>query len=191
MSVGVLRAFISRHKEEHEAQLSKRTKKSPKVSQNHASKSETPVKVNGSTNGEFEHSEKIPEVELNNEQDKPQEAKARVEFKPPTVLEEDDAWTLSAIPVAVPTSHAIRPYNSPHQFPIPTADELSSIWISPTDKNIVNYALGVLYYMCNATTKEDILKTKVVDTIKRYASAVDVSFSNLAESFLDKHVIEV
>ncbi|KAI3679410.1 hypothetical protein L2E82_51319 [Cichorium intybus] len=52
----------------------------------------------------------------------------------------------------------------------------------------VNYALGALYYMCNASTKEDILKTKVVDTIKRYASAVDVSFSNLAESFLDKHV---
>ncbi|KAI3698875.1 hypothetical protein L2E82_42761 [Cichorium intybus] len=87
MSVAVLRAFISRHKEEHEAQLSKRTKKSPKVSQNHASESETSVKVNGSTNGEFEHSEKIPEVELNNEQDKPQEAKARVESKPPTVLE--------------------------------------------------------------------------------------------------------
>ncbi|KAI3782462.1 hypothetical protein L2E82_12509 [Cichorium intybus] len=57
-------------------------------------------------------------------------------------------------------------------------------------KNIlqVNYALGALYYMCNASTKEDIFKTKVVDTIKRYASALDVSFSNLAESFLDKHV---
>ncbi|KAI3500639.1 hypothetical protein L1887_36463 [Cichorium endivia] len=97
MSIAVLRAFISKRKEEHEAQLSKRTKKSSKVSENHASESETPIKLNGNSNGEFEHSEKIPEVELNNEQDKPQEAKPRVELKPPRVLEALSASGLRAI----------------------------------------------------------------------------------------------
>ncbi|KAI3524065.1 hypothetical protein L1887_02696 [Cichorium endivia] len=62
--------------------------------------------------------------------------------------------------------------------------------LSSPVKNTVNYALGALYYLCNASTKEDILKPEVVDIIKRYASAVNVSFSNLAQSFLDKHVNE-
>ncbi|KAI3768479.1 hypothetical protein L2E82_19192 [Cichorium intybus] len=97
MSIAVLRAFISKRKEEHEAQLSKRTKKSSKVSENHVSESETPVKINGNSNGEIEPSEKIPDCGLNNEEDKPQEAKPQVELKPPRVLEALSASGLRAI----------------------------------------------------------------------------------------------
>ncbi|GMY33375.1 armadillo repeat-containing protein 7 [Fagus crenata] len=62
--------------------------------------------------------------------------------------------------------------------------------LSSPVKNTVNYALGALYYLCNASNKEEILKAEVVDVIKRYAAAevVSVSFSNLAKAFLDKHV---
>lgn len=54
----------------------------------------------------------------------------------------------------------------------------------------MNYALVALYYLCNESNKEDILKPEVVGVIERYASAgaVSVSFSNLAQAFLDKHV---
>lgn len=56
----------------------------------------------------------------------------------------------------------------------------------------MNYALGALYYLCNASTKEEILRPEVVDIIKRYAAAgaASVSFSNLGQAFLDKHVSE-
>ncbi|RYR46530.1 hypothetical protein Ahy_A07g032257 [Arachis hypogaea] len=56
----------------------------------------------------------------------------------------------------------------------------------------VNYALGALYYVCNEFNKEEILKPEVIDTIKRYAAAEEVSasFSNLAKAFLDKHLSE-
>lgn len=62
----------------------------------------------------------------------------------------------------------------------------SSVWLQ------VNYALGSLYYLCNSSTKEEILKPEVLDVIKRYAACetVNVSFSNLAKAFLDKHVYE-
>ncbi|KAK6157950.1 hypothetical protein DH2020_005264 [Rehmannia glutinosa] len=55
--------------------------------------------------------------------------------------------------------------------------------------NTVNYALGSLYYLCNATTEDEILKPEVVDAIKRFAAAgaVNVCFSNLAQSLLDRH----
>ncbi|KAI3803206.1 hypothetical protein L1987_31355 [Smallanthus sonchifolius] len=64
--------------------------------------------------------------------------------------------------------------------------------LSSPVKNTVNYAIGALYYLCNASTKEIILKPEVVDIIKRYAAAgaVSVSFSNLAQAFIDKHVPE-
>ncbi|XP_042484189.1 armadillo repeat-containing protein 7 [Macadamia integrifolia] len=64
--------------------------------------------------------------------------------------------------------------------------------LSSPVRNHVNYALGALYYLCNASNKEEILKPEVVETIKRYAAAgaVNVSFSNLAKAFLDKHVPE-
>lgn len=57
-------------------------------------------------------------------------------------------------------------------------------------RNTVTYALGALYYLCNGSTKEEILKPEVVETIKRYASAgaVNVTFSNLAQAFLDEHL---
>ncbi|XP_027332634.1 armadillo repeat-containing protein 7 [Abrus precatorius] len=62
--------------------------------------------------------------------------------------------------------------------------------LSSPVRNTVNYALGALYYVCNESNKEEILKPEVVDVIKRYAAAkeVSVSFSNLAKAFLDKHL---
>ncbi|CAL5384323.1 unnamed protein product [Camellia sinensis] len=64
--------------------------------------------------------------------------------------------------------------------------------LSSPVRNTVNYALGALYYLCNGSNKEEILKPEVVDVIRRYAAAgaVSVSFSNLAQAFLDKHVDE-
>ena len=54
----------------------------------------------------------------------------------------------------------------------------------------MNYARGALYYLCNSSTKEEILKPKVVEVIRKYAAAqaVNASFSNLANAFLDVHV---
>ncbi|TXG69867.1 hypothetical protein EZV62_004802 [Acer yangbiense] len=64
--------------------------------------------------------------------------------------------------------------------------------LSSPVRNTVNNALGTLYYLCNKTNKEEILKPEVVGVIRRYAAAetVNVSFSNLAKAFLDKHVVE-
>ncbi|KAK3013761.1 hypothetical protein RJ639_008787, partial [Escallonia herrerae] len=64
--------------------------------------------------------------------------------------------------------------------------------LSSPVRNTVNYALEALYYLCNASNKEEILKPEVVEVIKRYAAAgaVSVSFSNLAQAFIDKHVPE-
>lgn len=91
MSIAVLRTFISKRKEEHEALLSKRAKKASKVSENHVSESEAPFKLtNGSSNGEIEPSEEIPEGEpcsKGDEPEKPFEGKSRGELKPPRVLE--------------------------------------------------------------------------------------------------------
>ncbi|WCJ20569.1 ARM repeat superfamily protein [Euphorbia peplus] len=57
-------------------------------------------------------------------------------------------------------------------------------------RNTVNYGLGALYYVCNSSNKEEVLKPEVIDVIKRYAAAesVSISFSNLAKAFLEKHV---
>ena len=52
----------------------------------------------------------------------------------------------------------------------------------------VNYALGAIYYLCNASNKEEIMKPEVVDVINKYAVAESVSFSNLAKAILDKHL---
>uniref|UniRef100_M1C643 Armadillo repeat-containing protein n=1 Tax=Solanum tuberosum TaxID=4113 RepID=M1C643_SOLTU len=62
--------------------------------------------------------------------------------------------------------------------------------LSSPVRSTVNYALGTLYYLCNASNKEEILKPEVVDAIKSYAAAseVNTTFSNLAQAFLDKHV---
>ncbi|CAH1443555.1 unnamed protein product [Lactuca virosa] len=90
MSVAVLRTFISKRKEEHEAQLSKRTKKAMKVSEDHDSGLEAPsgpTASNGKSNGE---SEKMPHGEE-------PEAKFRGELKPPRVLEALSATGLRAL----------------------------------------------------------------------------------------------
>eukprot|EP00262_Sarcandra_glabra_P018617 TRINITY_DN6755_c0_g1_i1.p1 TRINITY_DN6755_c0_g1~~TRINITY_DN6755_c0_g1_i1.p1 ORF type:complete len:176 (+),score=36.95 TRINITY_DN6755_c0_g1_i1:656-1183(+) len=62
--------------------------------------------------------------------------------------------------------------------------------LSSPVRNTVNSALGALYYLCNPATREEILKPEVVEVIKKYAAAeaVNVSFSNLAKAFLDKHI---
>jgi hypothetical protein len=54
----------------------------------------------------------------------------------------------------------------------------------------VTYALGALYYLCNPSTKKDVLKPDVIRIIREYAVAgsVNISFSNLANAFLEKHV---
>ncbi|MED6155022.1 hypothetical protein PIB30_001704 [Stylosanthes scabra] len=64
--------------------------------------------------------------------------------------------------------------------------------LSSPVRNTVNYALGALYYICNESNKEEVLKPEVVDAIKRYAAAEEVSasFSNLAKAFLEKHLSE-
>ncbi|XXG86098.1 hypothetical protein AAC387_Pa11g1059 [Persea americana] len=61
--------------------------------------------------------------------------------------------------------------------------------LSSPVRNTVNSALGALYYLCNPATKEDILKPEVIEVIQKYAAnTLSVSFSNLANAFLDKHV---
>ncbi|OIV93711.1 hypothetical protein TanjilG_16562 [Lupinus angustifolius] len=62
--------------------------------------------------------------------------------------------------------------------------------LSSPVRNTVNSALGALYYVCNESNKDEVLKPEVVDLIKRYSVAeeVSLSFSNLAKAFLDKHL---
>ncbi|RWV94432.1 hypothetical protein GW17_00043029, partial [Ensete ventricosum] len=54
----------------------------------------------------------------------------------------------------------------------------------------VTYALGALYYLCNSSSKKEILKPEVIEVIRRYSASgsLNVIFSNLANAFLDKHV---
>ncbi|KAH7692852.1 Armadillo-like helical-containing protein [Dioscorea alata] len=61
--------------------------------------------------------------------------------------------------------------------------------LSSPARNTVNYALGALYYLCNGSFKEEILKPEVVELIEKYAATdTSVSFRNLANAFLDAHV---
>ncbi|CAN1765277.1 Probable tRNA (guanine(26)-N(2))-dimethyltransferase 1 [Linum perenne] len=94
MSIAVLRTFISKRKEEHEANLSKRAKKSGrKVSENGASGNEC--------NGDSEVTEKSSVGEepcsTSEEMVKIAEGKARGELKPPRVLEALSASGLRAL----------------------------------------------------------------------------------------------
>ncbi|KAK1696148.1 hypothetical protein QYE76_012845 [Lolium multiflorum] len=61
--------------------------------------------------------------------------------------------------------------------------------LSSPVRNTVIYALGALYYLCNPLTKKEILKPDVLQVVKDYsaAGAINSSFSNLANAFLDKH----
>ncbi|KVH92665.1 tRNA (guanine(26)-N(2))-dimethyltransferase [Cynara cardunculus var. scolymus] len=101
MSIAVLRAFISKQKEEHEALLSKRMKKASKVTENHASEVEASVKLtNGSSNGECEPLDEIPQGEPCSTGDEPEktfEGKGQGELKPPRVLEALSASGLRAL----------------------------------------------------------------------------------------------
>lgn len=64
--------------------------------------------------------------------------------------------------------------------------------LSSPVRNTVSYAFGALYYLCNSSSKKEILKPEVVEVIRKYAAAeaVNASFSNLANAFLDKHVLQ-
>lgn len=103
ISIAVLRTFISKRKEEHEAALSRRTKTTSKVPEEHASEPEAPRDSdmpNGKSNGECEASEEIPEDEpctASEELVKPVEGKGRAELKPPRVLEALSASGLRAL----------------------------------------------------------------------------------------------
>ncbi|KAJ0832818.1 putative tRNA (guanine(26)-N(2))-dimethyltransferase [Helianthus annuus] len=88
MSIAVLRTFISKRKEEHEALLSKRMNKASKK-ENHAS--------NGTSNGECETSKETPEGEPCSNGAEPVEGKGQGQLKPPRVLEALSASGLRAL----------------------------------------------------------------------------------------------
>lgn len=96
ISIAVLRTFIAKRKEEHEARLSKRTKKVTKVSENDASEDVIEEKPNGSavnseiSNGDIEVQEQISHDEpcgISEEVVKTAEGKGPAELKAPKVLE--------------------------------------------------------------------------------------------------------
>ncbi|KAJ9540645.1 hypothetical protein OSB04_027151 [Centaurea solstitialis] len=97
MSIAVLRTFISKHKEEHEALLSKRNKTALKVSEDNDSGLQAPTESttpNGRSNGECKE---MPQDESNGTCQEPEKGKGRWELKPPRVLEALSASGLRAI----------------------------------------------------------------------------------------------
>ncbi|KAG6507098.1 armadillo repeat-containing protein 7-like [Zingiber officinale] len=62
--------------------------------------------------------------------------------------------------------------------------------LSSPVRNTVSYALGALYYLCDHSSKKEILKPEVLEIIRRYAAAgsINLTLSNLANAFLQKHV---
>ncbi|KAK9272924.1 hypothetical protein L1049_003303 [Liquidambar formosana] len=106
ISIAVLRTFISKRKQEHEAMLSKRTKTSQKVSEKDASEPAVeeahfdPIANNEKSNGECEVLEEVSQDEpcsIVEEQVKTTEGKGRGELKPPRVLEALSASGLRAL----------------------------------------------------------------------------------------------
>ncbi|XP_021816795.1 probable tRNA (guanine(26)-N(2))-dimethyltransferase 2 [Prunus avium] len=106
ISIAVLRAFIEKRKEEHEARLSKKTKTAPKVSEKDASNSVVEEVSNESdiidekTNGDCEVAAEISQEEpcsISQEPNKVTEGKGQVELKPPRVLEALSASGLRAL----------------------------------------------------------------------------------------------
>jgi tRNA (guanine26-N2/guanine27-N2)-dimethyltransferase len=96
LSIAVLRTFVSKRKEEHEAKLSKRTKSADKASGKDASEPAVVEESNGSaldnekSNVECEVHKEISQVEpcsISEEPMKSAEGNHRGELKPPKVLE--------------------------------------------------------------------------------------------------------
>lgn len=89
MSIAVLREFISKRKQEHEAKSSKRTRPASKVIEkdaSEASKEETPSK-NGMNNGDHEVASEDGPSSASKDPAKTTERFAPREPKPPKVLE--------------------------------------------------------------------------------------------------------
>uniref|UniRef100_A0A5B6ZDT5 tRNA (guanine(26)-N(2))-dimethyltransferase n=1 Tax=Davidia involucrata TaxID=16924 RepID=A0A5B6ZDT5_DAVIN len=103
ISIAVLRTFISKRKQEHEAMLSRRTKTAQHVLDENSSKPEAPVESamhDKKSNGECEESEEISHDEpcsISEEHVKPPEGKGRGELKPPRILEALSASGLRAL----------------------------------------------------------------------------------------------
>ncbi|XP_071735108.1 tRNA (guanine(26)-N(2))-dimethyltransferase 2-like [Rutidosis leptorrhynchoides] len=100
MSIAVLRTFISKRKEEHEARLCKRNKKALKVSEDCDSGLETPNESpmpNGKSNGECQETRADEPCGTSKEAEKIPEANGRGELKPPRVLEALSASGLRAL----------------------------------------------------------------------------------------------
>ncbi|KAA8530468.1 hypothetical protein F0562_005177 [Nyssa sinensis] len=103
ISIAVLRTFISKRKQEHEAMLSRRTKAAQKISGKNASDAEAPAESalhNEKSNGECEESEDLSHDEtcsISEEPVKTSEGKGRVELKLPRVLEALSASGLRAL----------------------------------------------------------------------------------------------
>ncbi|KAL0431789.1 UNVERIFIED_CONTAM: putative tRNA (guanine(26)-N(2))-dimethyltransferase 2 [Sesamum radiatum] len=100
MSIAVLRTFISKRKQEHEAMLARRKANGPKVADEPAVEQEADVesaRSNGKLNGECEVSDEIFQDEPCSVSDDKQERKGPKELKPPLVLEALSASGLRSI----------------------------------------------------------------------------------------------
>ncbi|KAJ4833107.1 hypothetical protein Tsubulata_001094 [Turnera subulata] len=106
ISIAVLRTFVTKRKEEHEAMLSKRTKSAGKVSEKDATGSveeEAPAESavdNEKSNGECEMAEELCQdapCSISEEQGKAIGGKVQRELKPPRVLEALSASGLRAL----------------------------------------------------------------------------------------------
>ncbi|KAK9924856.1 hypothetical protein M0R45_033203 [Rubus argutus] len=106
ISIAVLRAFVAKRKEEHEARLSKKKKTAPQNSEKDVSESvieeasNEPAINNGNSNGDCVMPEEISQDEpcsIPEEPSKTTEGKGRGELKPPRVLEALSASGLRAL----------------------------------------------------------------------------------------------
>ncbi|GBG72664.1 hypothetical protein CBR_g12236 [Chara braunii] len=60
---------------------------------------------------------------------------------------------------------------------------------SPVEKTVLS-AIATLFYLCNSSTRKEILTPTVAECMEKYAAAraVNVKLSNTAKAFLDKHL---
>ncbi|XP_074379991.1 tRNA (guanine(26)-N(2))-dimethyltransferase 2-like [Apium graveolens] len=98
ISIAVLRAFISKRKQEHEAPTSRRKKTPPTLQETPSSEPKAPANsVNGIVNGKCEVSEPPHESCKISEEPRETQEKVRKELKPPRVLEALSASGLRAL----------------------------------------------------------------------------------------------